>query len=145
MPAHAAASAALSGAVFAATGSATMAVAATLSGIFIDLDHLADFLILSGEKFSIRAFFRWCEDMKWERIFLLLHSFELWSLAALLAFWLRNELLIGLTLGAAGHLILDQIGNRNLKNGRLCAWFYFLSYRCRVGFRRALLVHDPVA
>jgi hypothetical protein len=144
LPAHVAASAAVAAAAYAATRSPTVAVAALLSGIFIDLDHVADHLLTSGEKFSVPGFFSWCEELRWERIFIVLHSIELLVLAAALAYWLRSELLFGLVLGAGSHLALDQIGNRKpLPGHRFSAWHYFLTYRYRMGFRKSRLVRGP--
>lgn len=139
-PVHAAVSAALSAAVYAATGSESAAWAALLSGVFIDLDHVADFLVLSGEKFSVAGFFSWCEELRWQRIFLLLHSVELLALLGLLAWWRHSAVLAGVLLGAGSHLALDQVGNRTLKGHKRSDWFYFLCFRYRAGFRKARML-----
>jgi len=142
--AHVVSSSVISAAAYAATRSPTAAMAALLSGIFIDLDHLADFLLSSGEKFSVANLFSWCEELRWDRIFIVLHSIELLVLTAALSYWLRSELLFGLALGAGSHLALDQVGNREpLKGRRSSPWYYFLSYRWRVGFRKSRLIRSP--
>jgi membrane-bound metal-dependent hydrolase YbcI (DUF457 family) len=144
LPAHVVGSAAVASAAYAATRSPTLTAAALLSGIFIDLDHLADFLLLSGEKFSVPNFFSWCEEVRWDRIFIVLHSIELLALTAVLAYWRRSDLLLGFVFGAGSHLLLDHVGNREpIADQRFSAWFYFLSYRWGAGFRKTRLIQSP--
>jgi len=139
--AHVAASAVISGVAYAATRSPVLSASALLSGIFLDVDHLVDFLLLSGEKLTITNAYSWHEEMRWNKIYLVLHSVEIVALVCLLAAWRRDALLAGLALGAGTHLALDQIFNPRLRpDCRMSAWFYFLAYRCRVGFRKARLV-----
>ena len=145
LPSHAAASAAVSAAVYGVTRSPTAALAALLSGILIDLDHVPDFFLLSGEKFSLSNLISWHVNMRWDRVVLVLHSLELWALLALWAFLRRQDLLFGLAAGTGIHLACDEIGNRNPMGHRLSRWFYFLSYRAWVGFRKERLWSGPSA
>jgi len=135
LPVHAVTSAAFAGAVYAVTRSEAAALAVVVSGVFIDLDHVLDFLVDSGEDFSISNFFSWCEEMRGSRLFIWLHSLEFLALLAGLAVWLRSDVLFGAVLGAGVHLVIDQIGNRRPLGYERSAWFYFLAYRWRSAFR----------
>jgi len=137
MTRHIAASAAAGAAVYTITGSEPMAAALFLGGVFVDIDHLYDYLVLSGERFSLKAFFSWFNDVRWERIYVLFHSYELYTLLVLFAFWLRNDILTGLAAGIGIHFIMDQIAVLKPINGvRLSRLFYFLSFRCTSNFER---------
>lgn len=138
---HVYSSAILGGTLYALTQSVPMAIASFISGVLIDLDHVFDFLVFSKEKFSIKGFFSWCYDTKWERVTLLFHSYELYLALGIIVYFYPNKILIGVLFGSGLHLILDQIGNRI--HGRY-PMFYFLTYRCFVGFRKSkLLVNQP--
>lgn len=138
LPVHAATSAVLCGAVYAATGSQTAAAASWLSGVFIDLDHVADYLAFSGERFSIARFFSWCEEDGGRAAVFWLHSWELLVLLLMTAAWLRADALFGLVLGAGVHLAMDQVGNRRGRS----VWYYFLGYRW---LTRPQRLQDPKA
>ena len=135
--AHVYASLAAGGAAYAATASPPVAISCLLSGIFLDVDHLLDFYLLSGERFTVKGFISWCDDVRWTRIYLFLHSYELYLLLALAARLLASEVLTGILLGAGLHLAMDQAGNV-----RLNKWFYFLTFRYRSGFKKALLLRE---
>jgi len=133
---HVVASAALAGALYYETSSVAMAAACVVAGVLWDLDHIADYLVFSGEKFTVRDFFSWCDDNRWQRVTLLLHSYELY---ALLAFWTLlygGPPAYGVLFGAGLHMLLDQTGNINTKVLRMSPWFYFLSFRIMSGFRK---------
>ena len=120
-----------------------MASSAFLSGILIDLDHLLDFLILSGEKFSIKNLFGWCNEGRWKKITLIFHSYELFALYAVAVYYHPHPLMVGVFFGVGLHLLLDQIGNRYLlKNMALHQLFYFLTFRVISGFRKERLRSD---
>lgn len=140
--AHAAVSVAMSGVIFMAAGSAPMAVSCLVSGVLIDLDHVLDFCLLSGERFSVRRFMDWCVKMEWNRIFLFLHSIELFLLYALFVYFYRSDIAIGVLLGTGVHLLLDQIFNRDMdRDYVLSKYFYFLIFRAWCGFRRDGICH----
>jgi hypothetical protein len=111
-----------------------MAVSACISGILIDIDHLFDFLVFSREKFSIKGFFSWFYETRWEKTTILLHSYELYLVLCIVTFFYSNDILIGFLLGGGLHLMLDQIGVRNY--GSSSPMYYFLAYRCSVGFQK---------
>ena len=113
------------------------------AGIFIDVDHFFDYLLLSGEPFSIRGMFSWCDEGRWERIVLIFHSYEFYALFGLYLYYHPHPLLLGVFYGVGLHLLLDQIGNRYLlKNLAVNPLFYFLSYRAIGGFRKEWLRVD---
>lgn len=123
--------------IYAWTNSVVMAVSAFISGILIDLDHLLDFILLSGESFSVRGFFSWCNDGRWERIILIFHSYELYLVFGTYTYYHPHPILFGILLGTGLHLILDQAGNRRLnKVFTLSKWFYFFTFRAWGGFRK---------
>ena len=139
---HVCSSAVLGGILYTLTQSIPMAIATFVSGVFIDLDHVFDYLVFSKEKFSIKGFFSWCYGIRWERVALLFHSYELLLALSIITYFYPNNILIGVLLGSGLHLILDQIGNRIY--GFRFPMFYFLTYRCFVGFHRSqLLVKQP--
>ncbi len=140
-------SAVLSGTIYALTQSVQIAISAFVSGVLIDVDHIFDFLVFSGERFSIKDFFSWCYDARWKKIILLFHSYEGYLVLGIIILFHPNNILIGVLLGGGLHLMIDQIGNRNYGlhlNLKLSPMFYFLTYRCFVGFHKdKLLVNQP--
>jgi hypothetical protein len=131
--AHVYTSAALAAALYAYSHSVPEAALCFAGGTLIDLDHLIDFHLFSGEEFTIKNFFSWCHS-RWQRLTLIFHSYELFCVACAVAYYLDSTLVRGVLWGAGLHLLLDQIGNQ--KNFRISPWFYFLIYRAAVGFRR---------
>jgi|TARA_B100000315_G_scaffold260500_1_gene322418 hypothetical protein len=122
------------------THSMEISVAAFLSGIFIDIDHLFDFWFFAEEEISLRNFFSWCDSGKWEKISTIFHSYELYVLALVAAYLYPHGMLIGTLIGVGVHLVLDQVWNCHIrKNLRLSVYFYFLIYRVRVGFHKSRL------
>jgi hypothetical protein len=131
---HVSTSAILAGAIYAYSRSVPEAVSCLLSGILIDLDHIADFHLFSGERFSLSNFFAWCNESRWQRITVIFHSYELLGILCAVAYYLDSAVLLGIVWGAGLHLLLDQLGN--LRPYRLSPWFYLLGYRIVLGFRR---------
>ena len=134
---HVATSTALAGALYWRTNSCALAGACLVSGVLWDLDHVADFLVFSGEKFTIDNFFSWCNDNRWQRVTLLLHSYELYALLAVWTLFYGGPAAYGVLLGAGLHLLLDQLGNRRPLPGlEFSPYFYFLYFRCTADFRK---------
>lgn len=131
---HVVTSTILSGAVYAVTGSTPMAVSTVASGILIDLDHVLDFLVFSNKKFTLKNMFVWCDKCQWEKVTLLLHSWEMMFFLACLAGITGNPVLLGIVIGAGFHLTGDQIVNP--RKNPLHRYFYFLGFRIAKGFRR---------
>jgi hypothetical protein len=133
----------LGGSLYAVTHSPQIAVFAFLSGVFLDIDHIFDFLIFSEDRISIKKLLLWCDDGKWEKITLVFHSYELYFILGIITYYFPYEPLIGILFGMGLHLIVDQIGNRYIiKKFRLSLFFYFLIYRIYVGFHKKQLRFD---
>jgi len=100
-----------------------------LGGVIVDIDHFPECWHL-GLPGSYREFKRKLDDLLYEKIFLLLHSYELYGVGLLLTlFWPMPSWITGLLLGGLTHVVLDQIGNP------VTRYAYFLGYRFAVGFR----------
>ena len=132
--AHIYASAAAGGAAYALTGSPAMAVSCLLSGVLLDVDHLLDYWLLSDEPFTVKGFFSWCHEQRWKKIYLVLHSYELYLLLLLAASLFPGRVFAGVLLGTGLHLLMDQLGNKALNK-----WFYFMTFRYRSGFASGAL------
>ena len=90
----------------------SMALSCFLSGIFIDIDHIYDYL--REHKFTFKA-----KDFSYEfysgnfnRMILFFHSWELLFLIAIIA-WLTkwNPIITGVFIGFGHHLVLDTFHN----------------------------------
>jgi len=107
--------------------STAASLATIISGIFIDLDHILDFLISSPDKyFSIKDFLSTKNYMcqKNHKAYVPLHSYELLLLLWILTYYQNwHPVLIGLSSGLTLHLVLDDIGNH------LKTLSYFLIFR----------------
>lgn len=133
----------VSGSLYAITHSPYIALSCFLSGIFIDIDHLFDFILFSKTRISVKNLFMWCDDGKWDRITLVFHSYELFLILAIVTYYFPYNVLIGILFGIGVHLIVDQIGNRYI-NKKFCLslFFYFLIYRIYVSFHKSKLRVD---
>lgn len=89
-----------------------LAAASFITGIFIDLDHIADVVREHGWSTKIKEFFHICHNAQFDRIVLFFHGWEwllLWSIAAWLTDW--NPWVTGAVIGIAHHLVLDTFHN----------------------------------
>lgn len=93
---HVSTSAMLAAALYVYSGSVPMAASCLASGVLIDLDHVVDFHLFSGERFSIANFFSWCNECRWQRITLIFHSYELFGILCAVAYYLDNAVLRGI-------------------------------------------------
>uniref|UniRef100_I2Q1H6 Membrane-bound metal-dependent hydrolase (DUF457) n=1 Tax=Desulfovibrio sp. U5L TaxID=596152 RepID=I2Q1H6_9BACT len=124
----------------AAGGSFAAAVAAGLSSVLMDLDHVGDYVLCNRGWGGIKHFFASCEEGRLEKLYLVLHSFEwvifLWILigTGIAAPWG-----VGLAVGMAGHLLLDWVGNRHLVQPS----FYWLWFRAQNRFDGNVLYRVP--
>lgn len=100
------------------------AVASFLAGILIDADHFLDYFLNYGFSCNLRNIYEVLDKMKINRIYLILHSYEL-----LIIFWASifliplNSLYLAMAIGFTQHIFLDQIFNPVMPRA------YFLSYR----------------
>jgi len=141
LPVHVVISAAVSGGLYSVSGSREAAVSCFLCGVFIDLDHLVDYILVSDGKLSINDFFDWCHQVRWNKIYLFLHSYELFLAVSVYAFFSASPLWYGITLGTGFHLLADQLGNKRMERGYFMnKAFYFLIFRFRSGFLKEKLL-----
>lgn len=131
---HLIAAAPLAGAVYLAGGSGAMAAGAAAASVLVDLDHVVDYLYLTGGRLKLGRLYRDYRGHRTPKLILALHSWEL-SILALACAWLLGApaLVWGLALGWVFHLACDQMANR------VGAPFYLLSYRYFRGFDRSRL------
>ena len=122
------------GAAYAVTGSAPLTAGLAAGGFLIDVDHVIDYLAFDRQR-DLRpgAFLRYYLEGRVQRTVLLLHSYELAALLALLAWATQWSWLWGYVLGMALHLPLDVVFNGRLVPGGLVG-FYSFGCRWRAGF-----------
>ena len=121
---HVAASIIVSAGTYVLSDSATMAAVTLFSGIFIDADHLIDYAVMSRPPYSIRRLFETYYNKKMSHVLVILHSWELIGILALIAIASNWEpISTGLLIGMGHHMLLDQIFNHPYPLG------YFLTFR----------------
>lgn len=117
-----------------------------LSGVLIDLDHLIDFYIHNRIKLEnpLEAYRRlcdWCLGLKFEVIYIFLHSLEL-----ILILWFCVIVFkwgnygIAVALGFTQHMVLDIVYNRRKF---IPPKGYFFLYRMKKGFKKDHLLLRP--
>jgi hypothetical protein len=120
--------------VYAATGSPALTLGLAAGGFLIDIDHVIDYVLFERQRnLSPAAFLRYYLDGKTRRVVLMLHSYELFALLAMLAWTTNSEWLWGWVLGMALHLPLDVVFNGKFATGGL-VHFYSFTVRARAGF-----------
>jgi len=120
---HLVASTAVSGVLYAVTRDTGLAVAAAFSGVFLDLDHIPDYLVETRSSRSLSDFFEACNQSELGKAYLVLHAWE-WLVVAGVALALSGEsgISLGLFIGTLHHMLLDQAGNRVHPLGYLFLW-----------------------
>lgn len=102
--------------------------ASFLAGVFIDIDHVFDFVWNYGPRFNVRKFYDYCMDCRYERLSLIFHSYEL-----IVGLWIAifalslGDIWKAVAIGLTQHLILDNV--RNIYLGKMTWPAYFFSYR----------------
>ena len=122
-PGHAAISLTIGGVLFAITKSPYSMVAALITGVMIDLDHLVEY-------------YMWFVREDNSRVWYFLHDYELLIpafVAVHLSGW--DPVVLGVTFAFQGHLLTDQIFNP------MAPLAYFLTYRAVKRFRRREIVN----
>jgi hypothetical protein len=126
---HAGISLVIAGALFAAFRSVSLSVSVVLAGIFIDLDHVFDYLREYGFRPDIKFFFHSFYAILYKRISVVFHGWEWVGLFAALTWFTRfDPILTGIFIGMTCHLICDQSCNG------LSRWGYFFFFRLKNGF-----------
>jgi hypothetical protein len=117
------------------TGSLELTAVIAAGGFLIDLDHAVDYVLFERQR-DLRpgAFMRYYLDGRIRHAVLVLHSYELFGLLGLLAWWTDALPLWGYLLGALMHLGLDVSFNGKYSPYSIAA-FYSFSYRMAHGFR----------
>ena len=112
----------------------SMALSCFLSGIFIDIDHIYDYLREFGLPFRIKDFIHAVYTAKFNRMTLFFHSWEALFLLLLTA-WIMNwnPVMVGIAAGFGHHIVLDKLhtGERLLT--------YFFVWRWKRDFQLKLL------
>jgi len=106
-----------------------LALSSFLFGIFIDLDHFFEYFSEYGFNVNVKRFFQAAENYSVKKTFLFLHSWEIFLVFSLIVFILpANNILFGIVVSYAFHLIFDQVGNLSRPLS------YSLIYRWKEGF-----------
>jgi hypothetical protein len=126
---HATVSGAVSAGIYYFTKDVKAAAAFSLTGVFIDLDHFADYWREKGFNLDIPRFFHHFTTPHQDKLLIFMHAWELIVLAAVVTACLGFP-----SWGVAGtagwllHMVLDQHFNRFRPFG------YSFIYRVKVGF-----------
>ena len=129
LKAHIIATVPLSCALYFITGKPAPAALSFLSGVFIDLDHIYDYLLYSKFKFCLSDFFYTCNNYKLTKFYLLLHSFEILVILWFVYAFTGSVLLLCFNSGYTLHLLLDQFSNLTRP------FSYFHLYRISKSFK----------
>jgi hypothetical protein len=142
---HLATSLALSGIVYASTGSVAAVTGCIAGGFLIDVDHYFDYLVFEKQwhRPGPVSFLRYYFAHSPKKLVLPLHSAELMVVLALLILWHPWPLLVGYWFGALMHLFFDVLvnGDHVLKEP---IPFYVFTYRASHRFAAEKLL-DPTA
>lgn len=130
--------------MYAGTGSTELVAGLAAGGFLIDVDHMVDYVLFERQR-NLRpaAFLRYYLSGRPERVVLMLHSYELLALLAVLAWITRLDWLWGWVFGMLLHLPLDVIFNGKFSS-RGMLHFYSFIVRARAGFRAARFTDRPV-
>jgi hypothetical protein len=109
---HVAASMTISGILFLIFRSWGLAIASFISGVFIDLDHVIDYIFEHGLHLDTKKFFHFFYGEQYKKLTLILHGWE-WPVLLVIASWLTdwNPWIIGLTVGWGQHMLFDRFYN----------------------------------
>lgn len=137
---HFAASTAISGILYALVGTWTITIASFVTGVFIDIDHLIDYMVVHGPRFQLKDFFSFFYDNRYTTVFLILHGWE-WLFLMTFATWLSgwNPWFTGALIGWGQHMFFDKIFNTSLFRSYSLLWRWsrgFDKKRIPLGNRR---------
>jgi hypothetical protein len=111
------------------TGNVTLTAALAVGGFLIDVDHAVDYVVFERQR-DLRpgVFLRYYLEGRTQRAVLALHSYELFALLAVAAWWSGAVWLWGYLAGGLMHLALDLLVNGEL-TPRSIVPFYSFGYR----------------
>ncbi len=113
----------ISGILYAIFKSWGLTIASLISGIFIDLDHIIDYLREYGLPIEVRKFIYVCNKEQFRRLLLILHGWEwLIFLGAIAKLTDWNLWVTGLLIGYWQHIVLDQLSNNASLLGYSLFW-----------------------
>jgi hypothetical protein len=123
----------------AVTGDVTLTAAIAVGGFLIDVDHAVDYVLFERQR-DLRpsVFLRYYLEGRTQRLVLALHSYELFALLAVAAWWTGAVWLWGYLIGGLMHLGLDVMFNGELTS-RSIVPLYSFAYRLAHRFDAALL------
>lgn len=126
---HVLTSAVTAGILYALCSSWVVAASSFITGVLIDIDHIADYVIGNSLRFDLKNFFSFFYDNKLQKVTLFLHGWE-WLLLLALAAWASdwNLWVTGALIGWGQHMVFDRIFNTST------FWCYSLLWRWRRGF-----------
>lgn len=101
-----------------------------LSGILIDADHILEYAIHHRSKgFSVRKICQACRDtskqegeLKFPKLYLFLHSWELVIISCIAAAYTKNIYLAAIAMGYTSHLVLDSTKNPAYPHSYFIIW-----------------------
>ena len=124
----------------AVTGSPILTAAVAAGGFLIDVDHAVDYVLFErNRRLTPDAFLRHYVEGRVRRCVLALHSYELFLLLGLIAWWTDSLWLWAYLWGATLHLALDLTFNGELTPNSIVA-FYSFAYRLAHRFDAARLL-----
>ena len=132
---HLATALALSGTVYATTGSVEVAAGCFAGGFLIDVDHYLDYLVFEKQwqRPSPLRFLEYYFNYSPQRLVLPLHSFELMALLFVTILLNPIPVVVGYWFGAAMHLTFDMLVNGEYALRR-AVLFYLFAYRASQRF-----------
>ncbi|MEW6713670.1 MAG: hypothetical protein AB1306_01070 [Nitrospirota bacterium] len=109
---HVVASTAISAILFLIFRSWGLAIASFISGVFIDLDHVLDYIFEHGLPRDVKKFFHFFYGEKYKKLTLILHGWE-WLFLMAIVSWLTGwpPWVTGLTIGWGQHMLFDRFYN----------------------------------
>lgn len=122
------------------SGDLTLTAAIAVGGFLIDVDHAVDYVLFERQR-DLRpgTFLRYYLEGRTRHAVLALHSYELFALLALAAWWTGAVWLWGYLAGGLMHLALDLAYNGEL-TPRSIVRFYSFGYRLAHGFKTEALL-----
>jgi len=134
---HAAVSVPLSAGIWYYTGNLYYFLMALFIGVFIDLDHIFDYIREEGS-FDLKGLFIKSYKGDFKKLYLFLHCYEFIPLVwAISFFYGAFEFAAVFTIAYLAHMIPDQFANNTRPLG------YFLIYRISVKFNNKKIFNTP--
>lgn len=126
------------------TKSFPAAILCFISGIFMDLDHIIEYLIQYGLKdFTLRNVYNVSIntpkrhlEQRFKKLYLVFHSWEIAILLIFLAAYTKNIYVFAFAAGYFIHLVMDYLGNE------LYCPSYFIIYRAMKKFDTDKLIEE---